>query len=131
MSWVSHPFKEHKRRSIILIVFLFFLWIGLYHYFGWLALFLGILLVGSAIYPYFIRTTYTLDDKKIKIKGLFMEKEKEWFEFRSYYPDRNGVLLSPFTKPSRLENFRGTYLRFSGNRAQVIEFVSHKIKKET
>ena len=41
------------------------------------------------------------------------------------YPGRRGVLLSPFLGPSRLENFRGFYLRYGkDNKTEVDEFLA-------
>jgi hypothetical protein len=50
-----------------------------------------------------------------------------WTQFRSFYPDPNGVLLSPFAHPSRLENFRGIYLRYHGQADQVLRIVAERI----
>jgi hypothetical protein len=44
--------------------------------------------------------------------------------------DKNGVLLSPFAGRSRLENFRGVYVRFGQNKDQVVNFVRSKIEKK-
>lgn len=49
--------------------------------------------------------------------------------FRSFYPDKRGVLLSPFTRPSRLENFRGVYVRYDGNKDEVDAFVKEIFDK--
>jgi len=64
------------------------------------------------------------------VKFLFSQKEKDWTFYRSFYVDKNGVLLSPFERPSRLENFRGVYIRFHQNKDRVVEFVSSRIKKD-
>ena len=45
-----------------------------------------------------------------------------------YYVDKSGVLLSPFIRPSRLENFRGLYVRFAGNKDEVMRIVSERIQ---
>ena len=47
--------------------------------------------------------------------------------FRSFYTDKNGVLLSPFIAPSRLENFRGLYITFDNNRDAVLDFVKEHV----
>ncbi len=130
MKWTSHPFLENKRRTVLLIVFLAALFTGLYIWFGLWGLVIGLILVGTSVYSYFIPTRYEMNDEKILIKGLFMTKKKQWIEFRSFYPDRNGVLLSPFVVPSRLENFRGVYIRFGNKHYEVIEYIEKKINKK-
>ena len=127
MNWKSLPFKEHPCKTILLIIFLIVVGVGIYFSFGlyWLIL-AYILLVGSII-SYFLPTYYSMDEEGITIKGIMVLHKKPWNEFKSYYPDKNGVLLSPFFKPTRLENFRGTYIRFCNNREEIISFISAHI----
>jgi hypothetical protein len=63
----------------------------------------------------------------LESRFLGMTRRFTWDQFRSYYPDRNGVLLSPFVRPSRLENFRGFYLRFDGQSEDVLRVVKERI----
>ena len=129
MEWTSIPYRENKRKTIFLAIFLVVLVVGLYFSFGVFWAILSIVLIGGAILPYFLPTTYVLDDKGVKKKGLIMETRKLWEDFRSYYPDKNGVLLSPFVRPSRLENFRGLYIRFKENREEVLAIIEKNISK--
>ncbi|MCJ7458582.1 MAG: hypothetical protein MUP17_06300, partial [candidate division Zixibacteria bacterium] len=64
----------------------------------------------------------------LKVKFFFNTRKMEWGKYRSFYMDKNGVLLSPFEKPSRLENFRGIYLRFNQNKDEVVNFIKQRIK---
>jgi hypothetical protein len=128
MEWTSHPSLENKKKTIFLIVFLVGLFTGLYVWFKLWGLLIGIILIGSAVYPYFVPTRYEFNEKYIVIKGLFMQRKKQWKEFRSFYPDRNGILLSTFPKPTRLENYRGIYIKFGNRRDEVIEYVKKKVK---
>ena len=95
-------------------------------------LFVGIavvIMLGS-LSGFFFPTTYEFYPDKIKVKYILANLEKEWKNYRSFYVDKNGVLLSPFTKPSRLENFRGLYLKFdrgSEIKDRVIDYIESKI----
>jgi hypothetical protein len=91
---------------------------------------ISVFILLGALSPFFLPTDYELTSDKIKVRFFFTQKEKEWSIYRSFYVDKNGVLLSPFEGPSRLENFRGIYIRFDQNRDQVVEFVSSRIKKD-
>ncbi len=74
---------------------------------------------------YFLPTTYTVDEKTVTIKFHFSAKKRNLSAFRMMYPGRRGVLLSPFLGPSRLENFRGFYLRYGkDNKTEVDEFLA-------
>ncbi len=129
MEWVSNPCLESKRRTILLLLFLAALFAALYIWFEIWGFIIGLLLVGSSVYPYFASTKYEMSDEHIVIKGLFMTRKKSWKEFKSFYPDRNGVLLSPFPRPTRLENFRGTYLRFGKKRHEISEYIRERLEK--
>ena len=47
-----------------------------------------------------------------------------WDQVSRCYLDNDGVKLSPLDRVSRIEAFRGVYLRFAGNREQVIKAVN-------
>jgi hypothetical protein len=80
---------------------------------------------------FFFPTTFTVDEKKVMIKYVFSAKERNLSAFRKCYPDRNGILLSPYLSPTRLENFRGFYLRYGkNNKAEVDEFVEKLLDRQ-
>jgi hypothetical protein len=85
----------------------------------------------ASLAKFYLPTKYRLSDKRIMVKSTTQTVYKNWSQYRSFYPDRNGVLLSPFVRPSRLENFRGLYLIFENNKKDVIRFVENHIGKTT
>lgn len=90
---------------------------------------LSVVIMLGSMSSFFLPTHYELTQDKVRIKYLFAKREREWEAYRSFYVDKNGVLLSPFSQPSRLENFREIYLRFEHNKDQVVDFVKSKIKR--
>lgn len=84
---------------------------------------LAVLLLWGQVASFFLPTRYTLTDDTVSVRGLLTRREKPWADFRSYFIDREGILLSPFAERSRLERFRGLSLQFHGNRDEVIAFV--------
>jgi len=134
LEWSVWPAKERPLLSFGLIVFLFAIWVAVgYFYREGVWVLLAIVLLSGAVAPFFVITRYRLDEKGVSIKRYVTTMKKRWEEMRSYYPDKNGVLVSPFAKPSRLENFRGVYLRFGGNREKVLAVLEQNIgqrKKE-
>jgi hypothetical protein len=127
-SWRSHPARQGGRRLGIalgaVIVIPIALWPSYGPFFGLLAF----IILGGSLLPFFLPTEYVLYSGGLESVFLRVHRRFTWDQFRSYYPDKNGVLLSPFTHPSRLENFRGVYLRFNGQSARVLEVVSDRIK---
>ncbi|MFH2047836.1 MAG: hypothetical protein ABIJ12_00160 [bacterium] len=89
--------------------------------------FLSLLVMFASLAKYYFPTCYRMTDEKISIKTTTQTLHKEWKIFRSFYPDKNGVLLSPFVRPTRMENFRGLYVMFSNNRDEVMEYVKAHI----
>ncbi len=130
--WSSHPAKKNVWVSIGVIAFLIAVWLIVY----WtssnpILLGISVVIMLGSMSSFFLPTQYLLGNDKVRIKFFFTVREKKWDMFRSYYVDKNGVLLSPFERPSRLENFRGLYIRFNQNRDLVVEFVKSKIVKKT
>lgn len=128
LEWVSHPARESGRKTLLLVVFLLLVWISVYFWAGGFWTFVAIILLAGSVSPYFAVTRYKFDANGVTVYKTFYKVQKRWSQFRSYYPDRNGVLLSPFREPSRLENFRGLYVRFSGNKDEVLDYISDNIK---
>jgi hypothetical protein len=130
LEWSVWPAKEKPLLTLGLILLLLAIWIGvgyIYREAVWVVL--AVVLLSGAVEPYFVVTRFRLDEEGIAVRHLFTTKQKPWAELRSWYPDRNGVLVSPFAQPSRLENFRGLYLRFGDRRTQVLAVLEYKIRQ--
>ena len=109
LSWTVHPLVENWRKSVLLILFLTLLLLFIYLGFQliYVAILSAIFLIGS-LYKYFLPFHHQFEtDKLIITSCCFYKLERSWETFRSFYVDANGVLLSPFAHPTRLENFRG------------------------
>jgi hypothetical protein len=129
LTWISHPLKKNKRNTLLVILFLVLapviVFISTQSLFF---LLLALLILLGSLSSFFLPTTYELYSDRIKVRFFLNTKEVEWKKYRSFYVDKNGVLLSPFEKPSRLENFRGIYLRFNKNKEEVVNFIKERIK---
>lgn len=88
---------------------------------------LAMVIMAASLAKFYFPTRYKLDAKGVTIKTTTQTLVKEWKLYRSCYPDKNGLLLSPFAEPSRLENFRGIYLMFQGNANEVTAFCRKRI----
>ena len=89
--------------------------------------FLALLVMFASLAKFYFPTKYRMTDEKISIKTSTQTLHKNWEIYRSFYPDKKGVLLSPFARPTRMENFRGLYIMFANNREEVINFVKAHI----
>jgi hypothetical protein len=66
---------------------------------------------------------YVITREKASCKMIAKGTEMKWADVKRCYLDDCGVKLSPLDRVSRLEAFRGVYLRFADNKDEVIETV--------
>jgi len=131
LEWTVHPLKANRKVSIGLIVFLIVLCTSIYFSFDSLTfLILSVIFLVGSLSSFCLPTTYTLQDDCIIVTSVFRRFSRQWNTFKRYYPDKNGVFLSPFLHTTRLENFRGLYVRFNNNKTEVIDFIKQKIGTE-
>jgi hypothetical protein len=132
IQWTVHPIKRNWKVSAGLGLFLVILCAAIYFSFSSATfLLLSVVILVSSLASFFFPTTYTLRDDCITVRSLLRRFSRQWGFFKSYYPDKNGVLLSPFSSPSRLENFRGVYIKFGHNRAEVVDFIKEKMENQS
>lgn len=87
----------------------------------WSASLLSVLLLAS-FRDFFLPTHFRFDDQGITISGALRATRKfPWNRFRSFIVDRNGLFLSPYTKPRWLESQRGVFLALSCDQRQEVQ----------
>jgi hypothetical protein len=131
-SWISHPAKERRVATVFVILFIHGIFFFVFSVTGSVIMVLiaGLIFL-ITLSTYFLPTTYTVDEKTVSIKFQFSVKKRNLSAFRMMYPGRRGVLLSPFLAPSRLENFRGFYLRYGkDNKTEVDEFLAELLDEQ-
>ena len=127
--WIVHPLKENWKKSTCLILFLLSFCIAIYLAFqtSFYVILSAVVLFGS-LKAFFLPVKYALYSDKVTIHSFFSKRSKPWTAFHSYYVDKNGILLSPFETPSRLENFRGVYIRFGNiDKMEIIDFIKQRM----
>jgi len=131
LEYVCHPAKRDMRITylVILAIAICIIVVYLASFSPLLTVLAGLILFGS-LAAFFFPTRYFFYDDHLAVKTTLQTLRKEWSLYRSYYPDKNGVLLSPFARQTRMENFRGLYIKFSGNRDEVMAIVRSKIDFE-
>ena len=129
LSWSSHPLRKSKRKTVFLVAFMLLVWVLVFFVSGFSFLLLGLAVVVlmSSLASYFFPTRYELTQDLVRVKFLGTRKERRWENFKSFYPDKNGVFLSSFARPTRLENYRGLYLRYDGEQDRVLAYVKSKV----
>jgi hypothetical protein len=124
-----HPAQRNRTITILVTLFLIvcvlLVWMISYSF---LLTALAVVILFGSLGGFYFPTSYRFYEDHFVVKTTLQRQKKEWSQFRSYYPDRNGVLLSPFGRPTRLENFRGVYIKFAGNSDRVMQLVRSKIE---
>lgn len=103
---LQSTFNNWVQTGLLTLVFLLFLW--------------------SVIVP----TRFVLSDEGIIVDHLAYKRNFSWDQFKKFSTEKNGIFLSPFEKPSRIENFRGIFLIFNNNKDEVTAFVKKKMTKQ-
>ncbi len=131
LDWICHPAKRNKKVTIAVSIFIAILVTVVYYatFSVWFTI-LGFLILTGSLAGFYFPSHYQFTNSKIIVKTKMQTLEKKWSQYRSYYSDKNGVLLSPFGRPSRLENFRGIYIKFWNNKEEVMAIVKDKIKRD-
>jgi len=128
LAWTVHPVKRKPWISATVTVFVILVAMIVYSWMQslWFTILALLIMLGSLAKFYF-PTSYKLSDKGVTVKTTTQTLFKEWHIYRSCYPDKKGILLSPFAEPTRLENFRGLYVMFEGNNEQVTAYCRERI----
>lgn len=127
--WVFHPAKANWMVTSLVTLFLFLLLVIVY----WLTesrLFtiIGTVVLLGSMRSFYFPTNFKLYDDRVEATYTISSKRREWKSFRSFYPERNGVHLSPFLRPSRMENFRGLFMQYGGaDQEKILEIVESKV----
>jgi len=98
----------------------------------WLAV-IGAFLLVAATGRFLFPTHFALDDEGVHVTFLGAKQHRPWSEVRRLREAREGVLLSPFRRPSPLDGPRGIFVVFAdggANRAEVMAELRRRMDAE-
>lgn len=133
LTWKSHPARERPAATIFVVILIAVIMSMVYYVMDKNAFMMALagLVFTISLSTFFSPTTFTIDENKVEIKYTFSAKERNMSAFRKAFPETRGILLSPYLSPTRLENFRGFYLRYGkDNKAEVDAFVIKILEKQ-
>ena len=125
LTWTVHPARERPVHAALAGGFVIALSAGIafsYHLgFGALSL----LFLLASLREFFLPTRCTLDEQGVALKRLGPARRRPWSDFRRFQAGPRAVLLSPFSRPSRLDTYRGIVLPLAGAvREQALERIA-------
>jgi len=132
LTWSVRPCRMDRKRCpwVIVTILLFGVVIVLVLSDPFLGMLSVVVLFGS-LHSYFLKASYSLSSQGVEIKSPFGTQRREWRSFKSFWVDARGLNLSPFTKRSWLEHYRGMRLLFGENEDEVVDFVTRVMGKES
>lgn len=123
LEWTTHPMRRKPLVSVVVTMFILLVsFVIFYSTDSRVFSLLALIVLFASLTKFYLPTKYTFTEKQIFVKTTTQTVKRNWSQYRSCYPDKNGVLLSPFLHASRLENFRGLYLIFADNEEAVMAF---------
>lgn len=123
MRWRVHLARKHPTQALLCGAAIAAAMVAGYHAVGALGPIAAVGAMVGSLSEFLFPMTYEITRDGASCRTLLKSAEIKWDRVRRCYVDDCGVKLSPLTGASRLEAFRGVYLRFDGNRDQVVEAV--------
>ena len=126
LEWTVHLARRRPRqaKAVVAIILL----AGIAAGYGFRTPLLGLLavvLLTAAVSDFLFPVRYSLGPDGIAARGLLHRRAMAWRQVRRIARDDLGVKLSPLSRPSRLEAYRGIYLWFADNADQVMAIIAH------
>ena len=133
LRWTAHPLREEPwPKSAVLGGVVAVLAAGVAWSFeglGYGLFSLGVLL--TSLSSYFCPTHYLLDEQGVQVQHLGHRRQRPWRQFCRIDRCREGIFLSPFAYPNRLDSFRGCLLRAPRDPEAVRHFAQSHVCSRT
>lgn len=127
MKWSVHPAKENHIKTAVSLVFIIAFLTYVSIFFGVIFGIVGLIILTVSLHSYYFPTQYELTDSEIIITKFFGTQRRQLSEFRKVYVGKNGLLLSPFSRKTFLNQFRGVFVLLPHERDTVVEYVKQRV----
>lgn len=130
LSWQVHLAKEQpKKLAAVLAIGIAVGAIAYFYIPSPIFILAGLMLFAGALSDFLFPTTYKITTTHASASTPVGKRIIAWESVKRCYLDNEGVKLSPLGYKSRLETYRGVYLRFGDKQEEVLEAV-RKLKPE-
>ena len=123
MSWTVHLARRQPAKTLICVAFIAAVSAGGYFAISPYAAALVCAALAASLSDFLFPIRFIIWEDRVGCRMLLKSAEIKWTKVKRCYLDDYGVKLSPLGRASRLEAFRGVYLRFANNENEVIETV--------
>lgn len=120
LEWQVHLAKRSPQKLAVVLFMLFFVpLLGIVLMQHWFFALIGFWMVFTATTEFLFPIRYRMDGQEIRQRTLLTLKVMRWEQVKRTVWTKNGVLLSPLARPSRLDAFRGIYLWFGEHELEI------------
>ena len=122
-SWVCHPLVEEPwpKSAALAAAILAFSGLAWVAFEGLLYGAIALAVLTGSMSRFLLPTSYEIGTAGIAVSHLFRRRLRPWEEVRRVEVRRDGLFLSPFARPNRLDSFRGLFLPASGVGVEKLE----------
>lgn len=122
--------KNPQKFWVVLVIALF---AGLLGLFLLKSLVMGVIGVGAILLStadFWMPVRYRIDDNEVSAKVGLSTTALAWSDVKRVLTSEMGVKLTPLEKDSSLSPFRGVFLRFDGNKKDVLNAITKRWEGE-
>lgn len=127
--WISHPLVQEPwiKTALLCAIVAGFSLGAMFSFDGLVYGLVALVVLASSMARYWLPTRYVVDEQGVQMTLLGWERRRPWSQFRRVDIHRDGLFLSPFAHSSRLDSFRGCFLRLHAGREDVVDFVRERV----
>ena len=130
VNWQIHRLREQPARSILAGVFLLCFFVFALYAFGLLLTVVALAVFATALNTWYLPVRYTLDHRGVTVDKRVFSHTYPWALFRRWFRTSNGVVLSPFSRRTFLDTFRGVHLLLPADPEPVLTWLSRRFASE-
>ena len=122
-AWVCHPLVEEPwpKSAALVAAILAFSALAAVAFEGLLYGAIALAVLSGSMSRFLLPTSYEIGAAGIAVSHLFRRRLRTWEEIRRVEVRDDGLFLSPFARPSRLDSFRGLFLPAAGVGVEKLE----------
>ncbi|MBN2537955.1 hypothetical protein JXB37_06760 [candidate division WOR-3 bacterium] len=127
LEWRVHRARETPGRTVVALVLVAAFLVFSFRFFGPLLGLVALAVLAAALHSYFLPISYRFDTEGIHVDKRAFRYSYEWGQFRRWFRTTGGVVVSPFSRRTFLDNFRGVHLLLPREPGPVLEYLERKM----
>ncbi|MCS7264840.1 MAG: hypothetical protein NZ805_08415 [Armatimonadetes bacterium] len=134
LEWIVHLARKRPAKAAMTIAIIAFVlafgWIWVHPFVAFLMALFLLNIVGEFLFP----VRYKVTKEGVEVSSFLHKRKIRWEQIRRLEVFNDSLFLSPYPKPSRLDNLRGLWLRWDGEPEgfqRLIQICQSKIQAET